>query len=41
MLEIESIKNGVQSGNFLTLAKAISAIENNANDATQFLESQL
>jgi LAO/AO transport system kinase len=39
MLEIESIKNGVQSGNFLTLAKAISAIENNANDATQFLES--
>ena len=39
MLEIESIKQGVQSGNFLSLAKAISAIENNANDATQFLES--
>ena len=39
MLEIESIKNGVQSGNFLTLAKAISAIENNAIESTQFLES--
>jgi len=39
MLEIESIKQGVQSGNFLSLAKAISAIENNAIESTQFLES--
>ena len=39
MLEIESIKQGVQSGNFLSLAKAISAIENTAIESTQFLES--
>jgi LAO/AO transport system kinase len=39
MLEIDSIKQGVQSGNFLSLAKAISAIENNAIESTQFLES--
>ncbi len=39
MLEIESIKQGVQSGNFLSLAKSISAIENNAIESTQFLES--
>ena len=39
MLEIESIKQGVHSGNFLSLAKAISAIENNAIESTQFLES--
>lgn len=39
MLEIESIKQGVHSGNFLSLAKAISAIENTAIESTQFLES--
>lgn len=39
MLEIESIKKGVHSGNFLTLAKAISAIENREAFANAFLES--
>jgi LAO/AO transport system kinase len=39
MLAIESIKKGVQEGNFLTLAKAISAIENREALANEFLES--
>lgn len=39
MLEVEQIKKGVESGNFLALAKAISAIENRAPIATPFLES--
>ena len=37
MLAIESIKKGVQEGNFLTLAKAISAIENREALANEFL----
>lgn len=39
MLEIEQIKIGVESGNFLALAKAISAIENREGNALPFLES--
>ena len=39
MLEVEQIKTGVESGNFLALAKAISAIENREAIASTFLES--
>jgi LAO/AO transport system kinase len=39
MAPIEQIQQGVEAGNFLALAKAISAIENNADQSTQFLES--
>ena len=39
MAPIEQIQEGVVAGNFLGLAKAISAIENNADQSTQFLES--
>lgn len=39
MLIIEQIKTGVESGNFLALAKAISAIENREPIANSFLES--
>mgnify|MGYP000025194792 FL=1 len=39
MQSIEQIKQGVEAGNFLALAKTISAIENDTNKATDFLES--
>ena len=39
MVPIEQIQQEVKSGNFLALAKAISAIENNSDQSTQFLES--
>lgn len=39
MLAIEPIKTGVASGNFLALAKAISAIENREKVSIPFLES--
>ena len=39
MAPIEQIQEGVVAGNFLGLAKAISAIENNDTYAVQFLES--
>lgn len=39
MAPIEQIQQEVKSGNFLALAKAISAIENNSDQSTQFLES--
>ena len=39
MAPIEQIQQGVEAGNFLALAKAISAIENNDTYAVQFLES--
>ncbi len=39
MAPIEQIQQGVEAGNFLALAKAISAIENNTDQSTQFLES--
>ena len=39
MAPIEQIQQEVKAGNFLALAKAISAIENNADQSTQFLES--
>lgn len=39
MAPIEQIQQEVKAGNFLALAKAISAIENNSDQSTQFLES--
>lgn len=39
MVPIEQIQQEVKAGNFLALAKAISAIENNSDQSTQFLES--
>lgn len=39
MVPIEQIQQEVKAGNFLALAKAISAIENNSDLSTQFLES--
>ena len=39
MMQFEKIYKGVAEGDFLLLAKAVSQIENNTDDAAIFLQS--